>query len=158
MNYLQAVVIDIKRILTITQIYHLEILKNILLNLIQFLPQLHTLTIDTVSITQTEPTTALEEVIISSIRQNNKIKYIYIKKINYIEQFESILELATGVECIKIDLIDINILKSIFNMMKIKKKRIVLYVRSTDKLKENEHYLNLEIQLSNYYIINFNSE
>jgi hypothetical protein len=98
------------RILTIAQIYHLEISAenvpiNVLLETVNLLPELNTLKIHSLSLYKPRMLNEKELIILSSIEDRSQIRKVYLGKMNEIKELDFLFELCPYMEYLKIDYI-----------------------------------------------------
>lgn len=95
-------IVAITRALTIAQIYHLELIKEEisiekLIRIIQFLPDLHTLSIDSLSSHQSKPFSAKELRTFS-----RKISKVCLQQLNTINDIDFLMALCPAMTCFQI--------------------------------------------------------
>ncbi|CAF3162159.1 unnamed protein product [Rotaria sp. Silwood2] len=111
----ESVIVDIKRVLTIAQVYHLEIPEeNIfigaLIEALNLVPELNTLKIYSLSLYEPRNLSFEEYMILCSIEDISKITKVYLEKMNIIEEFYFLLALCPFMTYFKVDSInDMNI-------------------------------------------------
>ncbi|CAF3862441.1 unnamed protein product [Rotaria sp. Silwood1] len=110
-TFIETIFKKIQYILTVTQIYYLEILeKNIsidlLIQLINLLPDLTTLKLHSLSIDETSELTANEVFILCSMKETSQITKVYLEEINHFKQIDFLFTLCPYMEYFKIEQIN----------------------------------------------------
>jgi hypothetical protein len=99
-----------RRVLTIAQIYHLEIPEekvpvSTLIEAVNLLPELETLKIHSLSLYEPRSLNSEELIILSSIEDTSQITKVYLETMNEIKEFDFLLELCPYMVFLKIDYI-----------------------------------------------------
>ncbi|CAF3731105.1 unnamed protein product [Rotaria sordida] len=158
---------EIERVLTITKIYHLEILEKkvsipALIQIVNLLPDITTLKIHSLSIDETTELTLKELLILCSIKGTSKITKVYLEEIDDVKGLDFLFTLCPYMEYFKIRCIytvDIqSFLRIIFKIIKQNNnhhlRSLCFPVQTTDKqIVENiERMINYEKLLSNFTV------
>ena len=107
-DYDQSVKRDATRVLTITQIYHLEILEEkvhirVLIEVVNLLSELDTLKIHSLSLYERRMLNSVELITLSSLEDTSQITKVYLQKMNEIEEFDFLLELCPYMAYLRVD-------------------------------------------------------
>ncbi|CAF4126580.1 unnamed protein product [Rotaria sp. Silwood2] len=158
---------EIERVLTITKIYHLEILENkisipALIQVVNLLPDITTLKIHSLSTDETTELTLKELLILCSIKQTIKITKVYLEEIDDVKELDFLFTLCPYMEYFNvrcINMMDVqSFLRTIFKKIKQNNNhhlRLLCFpVRTTDEqIAENiERMINCEKLLSNFTV------
>ncbi|CAF3361724.1 unnamed protein product [Rotaria sp. Silwood2] len=158
---------EIERVLTITKIYHLEILENkisipALIQVVNLLPDITTLKIHSLSTDETTELTLKELLILCSIKQTIKITKVYLEEIDDVKELDFLFTLCPYMEYFNvrcINMMDVqSFLRTIFKKIKQNNNnhlRLLCFpVRTADEqIVENiERMINYEKLLSNFTV------
>ncbi|CAF4973866.1 unnamed protein product, partial [Rotaria sp. Silwood1] len=99
-----------RRVLTVAQVYDLEIPKEkifigTLIEIVNLLPEINTLKIHSLSLYEPRMLNSEERCTFSSIKDTSKITNVYLEKMNEIEEFSFLSELCPYMESFKVDYI-----------------------------------------------------
>ena len=106
----QLKIIAIKRALKIAQIYHLEMTKEIsverLIEIIELLPELHTLTIDSLSLRQLKEFSSEELLKFSTTKNTGKIVRVCLQQMNNVNDLDFLMALCPAMTQFQVDHIE----------------------------------------------------
>jgi hypothetical protein len=107
----ELLIMDIENILNVTQIYHLEISKeetlfDILIQIINALPQLTTIKLHSISFNRARDSETNELIIFPSTTSTNRITKVYLENMFHIEEVYSMMELCPYMSYFKIDYLE----------------------------------------------------
>ncbi len=110
-EYYELLITDIKNVLGVTQIHHLEILEekfcfDILMQITNSLPQVTTMKIHSLSLDQARDSETDELIVFPSTESFNQIKKVYLEKMFTIEEVYSLMKLCPYMSYLKIDSLD----------------------------------------------------
>jgi hypothetical protein len=107
----ELLIMDIKQVLSVTQIHHLEISEkkicvDILMQITNALPQVTTMKIDSLSLDQAKDSETEEFIIFPSTESINQITKVYLEKLFTIEEVYSLMKLCRYMSYLKINAFD----------------------------------------------------
>jgi len=110
-EYYEVLITDIKTILSLTQIHHLEIsdektLVDILMEITNALPQVTTMKLHSLSLDQATELETDELIVFPSTTSTNQITKVYLEKMSAIEEVYSLMKLYPYMSYLKIDSFD----------------------------------------------------
>ncbi len=110
-EYYEVLITDIKTILSLTQIHHLEIsneqtLVDILMEITNALPQVTTMKLHSLSLDQAKGLETDELIVFPSTTSTNQITKVYLEKMSAIEEVYSLMKLYPNMSYLKIDSFD----------------------------------------------------
>jgi hypothetical protein len=110
-EYYDLFIMDIKSVLDVTQIHHLEISKqkiciDILMQITNALPQVTTMKLHSLSLDQPRDSETEELIVFPSTTSTNQITKVYLEKMFAIEEIYSLMKLCPYMSYIKIDSFD----------------------------------------------------
>jgi hypothetical protein len=102
---------EIERVLTITQIYHLEILEKkisipVLIQVVNLLPDITALKIHSLSTDETQELTVKELFIVCSMEETSKITKVYLEEIGNVQELDFLFKLCPYMEYFKVGCIN----------------------------------------------------
>ncbi|CAF1476369.1 unnamed protein product [Rotaria sordida] len=158
---------EIERVLTITKIYHLEILEEKFsipasIQVVNLLPDITTLKIHSLSIDETTELTVKELLILCSIKETSKIIKVYFEEIDNVKELDFLFTLCPYMEYFKIRCINTmdiqSYLRTIFKKIKQNNNHylhsLCFPVRTTDEqiIENIKRMINYEKLLSNFTV------
>jgi hypothetical protein len=110
-EYYELLITDIKQVLSVTQIHHLEISKeklcfDILMQITNALPQVITMKIHSLSLDQAKDSETDELIVFPSTESINQITKVYLEKMFSIEEVYSLMKLCRYMSYLKINSFD----------------------------------------------------